>query len=122
MKIQTTIASVLASAAVLGLGLTSPAPAHAATNPQAKADAYYAAHLGPSKAWKHATKHQKHHAKLTYLGQYGSWENGCKADLRHAYQGKVSNPKYVQPGLKVWVVKTKGADILFGRFVEGVCN
>lgn len=113
------IAAGILTGATLALGATA-LPASAMPTPS-EADAYYSTHLGPSKAWKKASKKEKHHAKRAYFS-FASWSNGCREDLRHAYQGKVSNPKYVQPGLRVDVVEVKGADVLFGRFVEGVCN
>ena len=133
MKITKTIIAITASAGLLiGAHALAPQadaetpalPHHAVTVPDetptvAQAGAWYVTHLGPSLAWQHATPAERKAAEAAYLGEYGSWSNGCEADLHHAYQGTEANPTYVQAGLPVNVI-TGG--VLLGEYTPGVCG
>lgn len=135
MKITKTIIGIAASAALLGgsaYSLTTQAsepiapltPPKVVTVPDetptvAQAEAWYVTHLGPSLAWRRATPAERQAAEAAYLGEYGSWSNGCEADLHHAFQGTEANPTYVQAGLPVNVIS---GGVLLGEWVDGVCG
>ena len=76
--------------------------------------AQYRADLGPSQAWVTADRAERQVAERAYLGEYGSWNNGCKADLAHAYQGTTKPPYFKASHVQntVWL----------GAFVPGVCG
>lgn len=89
------------------------------TPTKAEAERWYVTHRGPSLAWTMADADAREAAEAAYLGEYGSWNNGCRADLHHSYQGTADAPTWVQAGLPVNVIS---GDVLLGEFVEGVCN
>jgi hypothetical protein len=134
MNITTIIRPVAVGCAVLVAGTLSAVvghaaePAHAATSTsqvrKAKAVSQYRADLTPSVAWTLAGKAERKQAERAYLHEFGSWENGCKADLRHAYQGRTGKGgmKHVQPYLPVYRQTVPGRDIYLGEYAEGVCN
>ena len=98
----------------------------AVANPHkvAKAEAKYRSHLGASKAWRNAGKAERANAKRAYLAEFGSWNNGCKADLRHAYQGKTGKGGLhdVQPWLPVSRLMVPGRDIYLAEYTDGICG
>ena len=104
----------------------SPTSHRAKANPTkvAKAEQRYRTHLGASKAWRHAGKAERANAKSAYLWEFGSWENGCLADLKHAYQGKTGKGGLhdVQPWLPVSRLKVPGRDIYLGEYTDGICG
>ena len=131
--------AAIAAASVLALGgATLAAPtADAATplNPTsakakahphkvAKAQRKYRAHLGPSKAWREAGHKERANAARAYLAEFGSWENGCVADLLHAYQGKTGKHGLdnVQPWLPVTRLYVPGRDIYLAEYTDGICQ
>lgn len=120
-------AVILAAALAAGIGYESAPHAHASTVSharQAKALRQYKADLSPSLAWDLASKAERRHAERSYLAEFGSWNNGCKADLRHAYQGTTGkgNMRHVQPYLPVSRLSVPGRDIFLGQYVDGVCE
>jgi len=94
-----------------------PVPSEVPTRSQA--EAYYRTHLGPSAAWRHASKAERAHAVAEYRGMWDGSE-GCLADLRHAYQGTTADPELVQPSLPVDT--TSGSDMLLAEYTDGVCG
>lgn len=118
-----------------GLAVSTP-PAHAApltptshrakAHPHkvAKAEQRYRTHLGASSAWRHAGSAERANAKRAYLYDFGSWENGCLADLKHAYQGKTGEHGMdnVQPWLPVTRVHAPGRDIYLAEYTDGICG
>lgn len=121
--------AVLATAALAaGIGYETAPHAHAATTTskvrKAKALRQYKADLSPSLAWDLATKAERKHAERAYLELTGTWNNGCRKDLRHAYQGTTGkgNMANVQPYLPVYRADVKGRDIFLGPWVPGVCK
>jgi hypothetical protein len=129
------VLAIGAASAFGGIGISSEV-AHAApmgpTSHQAKAHPHkvakaehtYVTHLGPSKAWRHAGKAERANAKRAYLAEFGSWQNGCLADLKHAYQGKTGKGGLhnVQPWLPVSRLKVPGRDIYLGEYTDGICG
>lgn len=121
--------AVLATAALAaGIGYETAPHAHAATSTskarKAKAVSQYRADLSPSLAWNLASSKERKHATAAYLELAGSWNNGCRKDLRHAYQGTTGkgNMANVQPYLPVYRADVKGRDIFLGPWVTGICG
>jgi hypothetical protein len=86
---------------------------------RAEAERYYVTHLGPSAAWRAASPTERDHAVTEYRVMWDG-DEGCLADLRHAYQGTVAEPELVQPSLPV--TRLDDSDIVLGEYADGVCG
>ena len=124
----------LSAAALAGLGLaattatTEPEPMtyRTITVPSempthAEAETFYRTHLGPSAAWRHADSIERADATAAYLHEFGSLENGCVADLEHAYQGTIADDSLLQPMLGIDLTGEHD-DVLFGEYTDGICG
>lgn len=124
--------SVLVAAAVsagVGLDLT-PSTAHTPTptisHSARPVPAETADPFGPSTRWLAASPEERAEAERVYLHMFGSWENGCRKDLRHSYNGMLLLPKDWQteaPELADQRVKgDPDRYVAFLPYDEGVCS
>lgn len=115
----TRIAAALVTSAALSIGVAGTASAQPYSHMNTD-NAYYRTHLGASKQWKAASTTERKQAERLYLELFGSWNNGCKADLHHAYAGTKRVTASTPPELAASAIK--GRYLVLGEYVDGICG
>ena len=108
----------------IALGLTLSATSAGGAEAVSKAEEQYHSSTAPSKAYRQASDVQRSKIKRAYLVQYGSWNNGCRKDMRHSFLGFTSKKDLKRyRGLPVEiVVQMKGRNVVFGEYTDGICG